>query len=521
MSRPDRRRIERAAVKTAKRRKVDEVRIVTAGTVNPNEISAETLSERQIDGYDLWKFSQTDKGKDILLFLPTGSPVWRSRRKGSTNAYVVTCDLINNRDAMVLEYRCQCNDHGKHGVVDCKHIFAERLRRGEVIVIGDPPRKERPPRKASRRAARDRYGADGRPIRQIQRAARKDMPWRVPELIYSLGRAYERTSKGVIIPIRQQKYQGGRKGTPFSTRAMALVAKFSHGESTLGMGAVYERMVGEGTLLLREPPCEDTVSAWVNDERLTPILQHCLYLTSQPFREREIACIIDSSKFSQLMTAHAKEVFYGPKDDRPGAHWMKCHAMVGVETMVVMAADFSSSSGTTDVHDINFLLPLLSQAQKTYPIEALLADKAYLSEEILQDLWERSIKAVIPLKKRWYRDEGKQYHEATIAHVRWFDQNNNRDFQEIYRLRAKVECLFSLMKRLANGFCQSKGRPREVDNPYVPCTAWINETLCKLIYMNLRVTVLQEEETGYKVDYLNSDRRFPAPGEPLIKKRAA
>jgi hypothetical protein len=507
--------------KPQKARKLRKPQVLISAPAGPTTIQAEALNEQQLAGWDLVEYSKTDMGKGTVLFLPSGLAIWRSTRKGSLTAYeVLAVDVVRDGKATV-EYRCQCGDFLKNGARDCKHIFAERLRRNEVVIVGDVSRKERPPRKASRGPARKRYGEGNRPIRRVQAAARREMPWRVPELISSLGRGFERTSKGIIIPLRPHKYQGGRKGTPLATRAMALVAKFSYGESTLGMGLDYARMIEEGTLLLKRPPAEDTISDWVNDERITPILYHCLTLTSQPFREREIAAIIDSSKFSQLMTAHAKEVFYGPKDDRPGARWMKCHAMVGVETMVVMSAAFSSSSGTEDTHDIKFLLSLLAEAQKTFSLEALLGDKAYLSEEILQALWEQSIKAVIPLKKRWYRDENKTYHEATANHVRWFDQNNNRDFQDIYRLRVKVESLFSLMKRMATGFCQSKGRPREVDNPFVPCTAWINETLCKLIYMNLRTTVLLEQETGYKIDYCIPERRFPVPADPLIKKLAA
>ncbi len=73
------------------------------------------------------------------------------------------------------------------------------------------------------------------------------------------------------------------------------------------------------------------------------------------------------------MTAHQKEVEYGNHDKRPHADWMKCHALVGVETMVVMAVKFSGTleKGT---HDLNFLKPLIEDAIQTFPLEYLLAD---------------------------------------------------------------------------------------------------------------------------------------------------
>ena len=44
--------------------------------------------------------------------------------------------------------------------------------------------------------------------------------------------------------------------------------------------------------------------------------------------------------------------------------------------------------------------------------------------------------------------------------------------------------------------------------------------LCKFIYVNLRTTVHLEEETGYVMDYLIPERRFPRPTEPLLNRAA-
>jgi hypothetical protein len=101
--------------------------------------------------------------------------------------------------------------------------------------------------------------------------------------------------------------------------------------------------------------------------------------------------------------------------------------------------------------------------------------------------------------------------------IEWYDRNNNRDFQQVYRCRSKIEALFSLLKRLARGYCWSRGRPRAIANADEPCTAWMNETLCKFIYLNLRTTVTMEEETGVKIDYRVPSRRFPPPDKPLLE----
>jgi hypothetical protein len=74
------------------------------------------------------------------------------------------------------------------------------------------------------------------------------------------------------------------------------------------------------------------------------------------------------------------------------------------------------------------------------------------------------------------------------------------------------------VKRKIGGYCMSRGRKRNDAKAGMPCTAWINEALLKLIAYNLCVTVTIEEETGYAANYFapTADVCFPAPLERLI-----
>ena len=245
----------------------------------------------------------------------------------------------------------------------------------------------------------------------------------------------------------------------------------------------------------------------MNDATLTPVLMNWLHITTWPFVAREYAGIIDSTKMSQLETAHARLVDYGT-DERPTAQWMKAHVIVGAETLIAMAVRFSKSTG----HDINHILPLVDEAVPRFNLRLLLGDKAYLSEDVVGSLWERSIKAVIPVKKRWNIETKKRYYDPCKELVEWYDKRR-RDFDEFFRFRSKIEAFFSNMKRMADGYCWSRGRPRDGD----VSVAWQNETLCKLIYMNLRTTVLLEVQTGVEIDYRVRSRFFPPSEDPLIQ----
>ncbi len=182
-----------------------------------------------------------------------------------------------------------------------------------------------------------------------------------------------------------------------------------------------------------------------------------------------------------------------------------------------MAVEFSGTRGS-GTHDLHFLKRLVETGLQRFPLKFLLGDKAYLTEDTPAWLANRGIQAVIPLRKRWF--QGKIYNEALTHLIEWFNTDDNRRFHGFYRFRSKIEGLFSLLKRLADGYCWSRGRKREWTNADKPCTAWINEVLCKLIYLSLRATVTLEEQTGVLIDYCIPSRRFPPPDEPLFSNIA-
>ena len=475
---------------------------------SPREtLQAAELDERQLRGIELHRAAERANG--LMVLLNDSTTLWYSQTD-STRAYQVSREQRNRRGTPQIEYRCQCGDFVKNGRVDCLHIFAEKLRRGEVAIAGALRNRRKYAARSNRRPARKVKAADGRSGRSARRAARVKMFDEAHRLIDSLVRVT------LIEEEREQAARPRRGGqqTPTVHRAAALLHKIVEGRSADDMISRYARLIRGGMLRLDRPPHQNTQSAWMNDAEITQTLMAWLPRTSAPFRRCERGGIVDSTKESQLASAHARFVEYGG-DLRDGADWMKVHTLAGVETLVIMAARFSGSRGT-GTHDINFVIPLVEEALKTFRLEFLLGDKAYLSENVLGWLWQRSIKAVIPVKMRWDPNTKMAYHEAAVQLVEWFDKRQ-RDFHEKYRLRAKIEALFSALKRVTNGFVWSRGRRRsDAANADSPCTAWVNETLCKLLYMNIRTTVSYQELTGCSIDYTVPSRCFPELGDDLL-----
>ena len=483
-------------------------------TGSQKSLRAADLDDRKIRGVLLHK-SILDGTEDLITLGDQKTLYVSSRDK--TRVFPVERNLRNLRGTLTTVYACSCPDFIKNGRTDCSHIFAERLRRSEVIVVGEISRARARSAKATRRPARKLKTDDGRSYKAVDRHARVAMgDGGIERLASSLLGAYND-----IYPTR---YAGkasrsvGGQTCANSLRAMCLVLKVASGKSSDEMVGIYRKLIENGQFRLKRPPHQNTLSDWFNDPLLTPILHELLRITSLPFRKREIGAIIDSTKLSQMRSAHSRWVEYG-EDVRSGADWMKAHALVGVETMIVMGVTFSGNRNSADrgsfSHDINFVKPLVELARHAFQLEFFLGDKAYLSEEIVGWLFDKGIRAVIPVKKGWNKETKTAHYEACAALVEWYDKRQS-DFHEHYRLRPKIESLFSHLKRLSQGYCWSRGRSPQVQNADTPCDAWINEALCKFIYVNLRTAILYGERTGYAPDYRIAERFFPPPSNPLL-----
>jgi hypothetical protein len=290
------------------------------------------LDERQLRGIELYRAAERANG--LMVLLNENTTLWYSQTD-STRAYQVVREHRNRRGTMQTEYRCQCGDFVKNGRIDCLHIFAEKLRREEVAIAGAIRNRRKYAATSNRRPAHKVKAADGRSGRSARRTARAKMFDEAHRLIDSLVRAtlIEEESEQPVRPRR-----GGQRAHTVH-RAAALLHKIVEGRSADDMISRYARLIRGGTLRLKRSPHQNTISAWMNDVDVTSTLAAWLPRTSVPFRRCERGAIIDSTKQSQIETAHARFVEYGG-DVREGAEWMKVHTLAGVETLVVMAARF-------------------------------------------------------------------------------------------------------------------------------------------------------------------------------------
>ena len=150
----------------------------------PKRMAAEDLDDRQLRG--VMRSKEADKSNGLVFEVNASTTLWMSKR--DNRAWRVEREQKNRRGVAQIEYVCSCGDHQKNARLDCQHIFAERIRRGEVIIDGEPTKKRAETAVAARREPRQRISATGKTMRAVQREARMTIGDRIPELLRDLAR---------------------------------------------------------------------------------------------------------------------------------------------------------------------------------------------------------------------------------------------------------------------------------------------------------------------------------------------
>ena len=158
----------------------------------------------------------------------------------------------------------------------------------------------------------------------------------------------------------------GRPETLMALKAFTLILKTTMGLSSDRMLKEYQELIDSDRVTvpdaldrhvdvtLRRPPAANTLSRWLNDERLTLVLERIYAITCIPFRMMESTVLVDSSKFSQAMFTTSRGFFY-LGDRRTGSKWTVLHVAVGLESKAVLAAIVTDNR----IHDSRLFRALL------------------------------------------------------------------------------------------------------------------------------------------------------------------
>jgi transposase len=221
-------------------------------------------------------------------------------------------------------------------------------------------------------------------------------------------------------------------------------------------------------------PHFNSISNYLENENLTPILRDLITQSSLPLKALETDFAADSSGFTTSRFIRWFDVKYGKP--RAEHEWVKVHLMCGVRTNVVTAVEVGKQfSG-----DSPFFPSLMATTANNFKIAEVSADKSYDAVSCVNAVVKTGGKPFIALKVSATGGVGGAYRQ--MFHYFQFKRD---EFLMHYHKRSNVESTFSMIKRKFGDYLRSKSD-----------VAMVNESLCKILCHNIVVLIHEMYELG-------------------------
>ena len=225
-------------------------------------------------------------------------------------------------------------------------------------------------------------------------------------------------------------------------------------------------------------PHYNSIFNYLEMEGLTPILQTLITQSALPLKAIETDFAPDSTGFTSTQLVGSWQAEKYGNQNRPVEHnWIKLHAMCGVKTNVITAAEVTNRNG----HDSPQFPPLVEATAANFNMERVLADKAYSSFNNLELVRRKGAMPYIPFKGNAIMTGRSATWDKLLGHY----LTNREDFLSFYHKRSNAESTFSAIKRVFGDCLRSK-------NP----VAQVNELLLKVLAHNIRMLIHSMFELG-------------------------
>ncbi len=285
--------------------------------------------------------------------------------------------------------------------------------------------------------------------------------------------------QGLCDDLPEPKQVRGRPRIPLADAVYSAVTKVYTMQSGRRASTDIRDCLTKG--FVEHAPAHNSISRILGQESLTPILKQMIEASAAPLRALETDFAIDGTGFSTSTYDRWFDHKYGKESGRK-QRWIKCHALVGTVTNVVTSVEVTDSY----VNDTTQLPDLVARTARSFDMERLSADKAYLSITNLSVIGKAGVEPFIPFKSN-STGEGSVGVWKKMWHLFWFKRD---EFLRNYHRRSNVESTFSAIKRKFGGAVRSKD-----------FVAQTNEVLCKVLAFNITVLIQEMHERGIDPEF--------------------
>lgn len=228
--------------------------------------------------------------------------------------------------------------------------------------------------------------------------------------------------------------------------------------------------------LIKAVPSSNSVSQYMRDEVMTPILQELITKSSLPLTQVEKIFAVDSTGLS-LPQKHSWFNRHTGRWERRH-NYFKLHVITGVSTNIITAAEVSERTS----HDSTHFKRLVEATARYFKISEVSADAAYISSENSRAVLMLGGIPFIAFRKNCTTAGS---HSTFLSEMLQMYQSRQEQFMRHYYLRNNVESTFSALQAKFTDRLRSKS-PR----------GQINESLCKALCHNLCVLIQSWYELG-------------------------
>jgi transposase len=228
----------------------------------------------------------------------------------------------------------------------------------------------------------------------------------------------------------------------------------------------------ENTAQISKAPNYNVINILLNDPEITPILNKLLHITALPLKSAESKFSVDSTGFR---TTQFNEYCKDKHDTKRKHKWIKCHALTGNTTNIIVSAIITAENGA----DSPQLIPLLKEsANLGFDMQELSGDKAYNSIDNYNAIKEVGAIGFLPFKNNITATSKTGNRARLWRRMFYYFHLNQEQFLTHYHARSNIESTFMAIKFKFGDCLKNKN-----------FTSQTNELLCKLIAYNLSVLI--------------------------------
>lgn len=271
--------------------------------------------------------------------------------------------------------------------------------------------------------------------------------------------------KGIPQPVHEGR---GRPALPLADMLFASAYKVYTGFSSRRFTSDLRDAKIDG--LVNSTPHFNSVTNYLSDPDMTPILKHLIAVSSLPLKAVETDFAVDSSGFTTSRFIRWFNKKYGREIDN--REWVKVHLMCGVTSVDV--------SGW-EANDTTYFVPLVEQTARNFHIAEVSADKAYLSHKNLTAVETVNALPFVPFRSNTLPTT----ETSAWGRMYYYFMLNRDQFLTHYHQRSNVETVFSMVKAKFGDGVRSKSD-----------TGMVNEVLAKVLCHNICCLIQAVHELG-------------------------